>query len=203
MSYERTTTRIAVVFALGLFACALAPTAPAHACENEPGKNGSGIIDAGGLPCAEPSASADAGQDGETARLLTRIVAWLAANFDLPANYDHPRVELISQRRIAALRFGSPTHSGGREVIAVYHDRRRTIYLAEDWTGATPADVSVLVHEMVHHLQNLDRQTFFCPQERERLAYRAQDKWLGLSGSSLAREFDIDPMTLKVSTSCM
>jgi hypothetical protein len=41
-----------------------------------------------------------------------------------------------------------------------------------------------------------------CPQQRERLAYRAQDQWLKLFGRNLAGEFEIDEMTLLVSTKC-
>ena len=40
------------------------------------------------------------------------------------------------------------------ETVAVYDDATRTIYLAEGWSGATRAELSVLVHEMVHHLQS-------------------------------------------------
>jgi hypothetical protein len=44
-----------------------------------------------------------------------------------------------------------------REAVAAYDDEMKTIYLPEGWTGATPAERSVLVHPMVHHLQNLGK----------------------------------------------
>ena len=128
---------------------------------------------------------------------------WLSTNFDLPPNYDHPTVELVPVERIAALKFGSSGLTGRRDVVAVYHDKRRTIYLSEGWIGKTPAELSILVHEMVHHLQNLGGQFFFCPEAREKPAYDAQELWLRMFGKSLASEFEIDPMTLKVSTACM
>jgi hypothetical protein len=59
------------------------------------------------------------------------------------------------------------------------------------------------VHELVHHLQNLDKRSYNCPQLREKLAYEAQEKWLGLFGRSLESEFGIDAMTLLVGTACM
>ena len=89
-----------------------------------------------------------------------------------------------------------------REVVAVYDDRSKTIFLPDTWTGETPADLSVLVHEMVHHLQNSAHVTYECPGARERLAYAAQDKWLKLFGRDLTSEFDIDAFTLKVTTTC-
>ena len=78
-----------------------------------------------------------------------------------------------------------------------------TIYLPADWTGSTPAEVSVLVHEMVHHLQNVANTKFECPQAREQLAYAAQQRWLGLFDRTLEDEFQLDPFTLLVTTRCM
>jgi hypothetical protein len=60
----------------------------------------------------------------------------------------------------------------------------------------------VLLHELVHHLQDASNQRYECPAAREQLAYAAQEKWLALFGQSLESEFDIDPFTLKVSTTC-
>ena len=61
------------------------------------------------------------------------------------------------------------------DTIAIYYDATRTIYLPEGWTGDTPAELSVIVHEVVHHFQNVLRLKYECPQEREKLAYIAQE----------------------------
>ena len=90
-----------------------------------------------------------------------------------------------------------------QDIVAVYDDKRRTIYLPEEWTGETPAEMSVLVHEMVHHLQNEAYTKFPCPQAREQLAYAAQQRWLEAHGRTLEDEFRLDPMTLLVTTRCM
>ena len=91
----------------------------------------------------------------------------------------------------------------GRETVAVYDSTERTIYLPEDWKGESPAEVSILVHEMVHHLQTLAGTKFECPQAREQLAYAAQQRWLGLFGHNLEDDFQLDPFTLLVTTRCM
>jgi len=134
---------------------------------------------------------------------LSLIVTWLSANFDLPATYSLPRVKVMSAAQIAAKRYGSVPLNRRREVVALYDDKHQAIYISESWTGRGPADISVVVHEMVHHLQNLDRRSYACPQAREKLAYAAQEKWLGLFGRSLASEFEIDTATLKLSMICM
>jgi hypothetical protein len=151
--------------------------------------------------------------------LLTAIVTWLSINFGLPATYDHPRVELVPPAKMAAVLFhgqapgqapGSGVtvgqaarRSGGAGVEALYDSVSRTIYLNEGWTGTTPAEVSVLVHEMVHHLQNVAGLKYECPQAREELAYIAQDRWLARTGRNIMKEFKLNPMTLLVRTKCM
>lgn len=146
--------------------------------------------------------------------LLTAIALWLSANFNLPVSNESPKVELVSQAKIMAIRYQAfaverrydikamPPVSDSRDTVAIYDDSNRTIYLPLTWTGSTAADLSVLVHEMVHHLQNVGSLKYECPAAREQLAYLAQDKWLGLFGQDLEHAFEIDKFTLKVSTSC-
>jgi hypothetical protein len=150
--------------------------------------------------------------------LVTMIVLWLSTNFDLVATNQHPTVKIVPPTEIVYLRYGARTpekqrevlalsrNAGsaekGREAVAVYDDAARTIMLPEGWSGSTPAELSVLVHEIVHHLQKVEGLKYECPAAREALAYAAQERWLSLFGRSLLSEFDIDPFTLKVSTSC-
>ena len=150
--------------------------------------------------------------------LLTVIVTWLSIHFGLPAHYDHPRVEFVSAGRMAEVRYSrlaskQPdriTAEAGRTapadvghgVYAIYDDLSRTIYLHEGWSVAFPVDVSVLVHELVHHLQNAGSVKYGCAGEREKPAYRAQARWLELFGKTLVEEFKLDPMTVLVRTNC-
>jgi hypothetical protein len=154
-----------------------------------------------------------AGSSGQA--LLTAMEAWVSGQFDLPAIHEHPRIEFAPPAKIVSLRFTDLLSDPGAQVepdnrassaqhdtIAIYYDATRTIYLPEGWTGGTPAELSVLVHELVHHFQNVLRLKYECPQEREKLAYIAQDRWLGLFGHSLADDFALDPFSLFVKTTC-
>ena len=154
-----------------------------------------------------------------TESLLDEIVIWLSSNFDLPAIKDRPTIAFVSRTKLAAMRVedqafsqrrGRASDSEGpvvptdrRTVVALYDNNLKTIFLADDWTGTSQADQSVLVHEVVHHLQNLGRLKFECPMAREKLAYLAQDQWLGRSGMSLEKEFEVDMFTVLISSSCM
>ena len=90
---------------------------------------------------------------------LIGIVYWLSLNFGLPANYELPSVERVSADKMLALRYerlsvpraakvGSLRTS--RNIVALYDSSQKIIYLSEDWSGRTPTEMSILVHEMVH-----------------------------------------------------
>lgn len=149
--------------------------------------------------------------------LLDEIVSWLVASFDLPVASEMPHVEFVPPARIAAMRYGqlmalqppraqsenrSITDSS-RDVVATYIDETQTIYLPLGWIGTSPSERSILVHEMVHHLQHRAQLKYNCQEERERLAYEAQDKWLALFGTSLSEEFALDPFTVLSKTLCL
>ena len=150
---------------------------------------------------------------------------WLACEVDhirlqlrypLPATFTPPRIELVPSIDMANLRHITKVGRLGKsgietkeasvgqvpETVAVYNDQTKTIYLSDKWTGHTPAELSVLVHEMVHHLQNEAGTKYECAAEREKLAYEAQEKWLSLFGRNLEGEFNINGLALLVSTSC-
>jgi len=147
--------------------------------------------------------------------LLPALETWVLSQFDLPAIHEHPSIEFASPAKIVSLRFagvlsdpgeqGSPNDralSAQHDTIAIYYDATRTIYLPEGWTGDTPAELSVLVHEGVHHFQNVLKLKYECPQQREKLAYMAQDRWLAQFGHSLETAFHMDAFSLLVKTQC-
>jgi len=146
--------------------------------------------------------------------ILAAIQHWLAVEFGLPEFDGQPRIEFAPPAKLVSLRYrgllpmtamGDAARDGllSPGVAAVYVGAGETIYLSDAWTGRTPADMSVLVHEMVHHIQNRAALRFECPQARERLAYEAQERWLKRFGRSLAQDFELDDFSLLPMTRCM
>lgn len=149
--------------------------------------------------------------------LLVALVTWLSVNFQLPGAEVMPGVRFAppleiaflrheattkeARQRIAAVYAATPA-ANRREIVAVYDGHTRTIALPVGWSPRTPADLSVLVHELVHYLQDAAALQYPCPQAREELAYEAQERWLGQFGTSLEAEFGIDRLTLLVTTRC-
>lgn len=140
-------------------------------------------------------------------RWLSVVSQWLSDSYDLPRLSRLPDVEFVSVDRIVELmRLGfedsSFESSMVNDVAALYLPNKETIYLTEGWTGNSVAEQSVLVHELVHHLQNIGGRVYACPGAREKIAYRAQDDWLAFFGTDFETAFDLDPMMLLILTKC-
>jgi hypothetical protein len=111
--------------------------------------------------------------------------------------------EMIAPLKKNKLRTGDVSASEiSSDIVSLYSNESKTIFLLDGWTGKTPAELSILVHEMVHHLQNVGQLKFACPEEREELAYKAQESWLHLFGHDLEHDFQMDPFTILVKSKC-
>lgn len=180
------------------------------------------FLAATGFAGAEPS------KDRRPTRTqLAAIASWVSSHANLPYADELPRVELVPASELQRLRHKGPllaqlrTASGEdppqaiggehstplpqfrREVVAVYDDSTATIYLSESWNSASVAAQSVLVHEMVHHLQNRAGLKYACAGAREKPAYLAQKQWLETRGLNLEVEFQVDMFTVVGMSACM
>ena len=185
-------------------AARVATVAPARMAEQKvllPGTNY--VVAVGRPPAARP--------DSDPA-LMEAILTWLSEQFALPRIDAFPQIVMASPAQITTFRFtgrlpehqkGSAAPSGQSEIVAAYDAHSETIYLPSGWTGRSAAELSVLVHELVHHLQHVGALRYECPQAAEEPAYAAQESWLRLFGRSLESEFRIDPFTRLVNTRCM
>ncbi len=159
----------------------------------------SGAILALCLSCATGASAED---PREPPPLLDAVTMWLVANYGLVAAPELPALVAAPDADLVAMRYGAQAEVRPGEVVAIYRDGLGTIFVSDSWTGGTPAELSILVHEMVHHLQRAGGMRFACPAEREVLAYRAQNDWLGLFGETLETAFGMDAATLLVGTVC-
>jgi hypothetical protein len=138
---------------------------------------------------------------GAPGGLATAVAAFVAVALDAPLP-PLPEIVHAAPERMQALRHGHAAPPATLDVVALYDDEARTILLPEGWAGGSPAEMSVLVHEMVHHLQNVSGRRYACPAEREAEAYSVQERWLALFGETLEGAFAIDPMTRLLLTRC-
>jgi hypothetical protein len=134
------------------------------------------------------------------------VSEWLHEELGFPVVHSAPKIEFVPNDRLADHRFrdvpADRTGANDTDVLAVYDDDTNTIYLPESWSADRSIGASILVHETVHHIQNLSGETFACPEAREAAAFDAQERWLNRFGDSLESEFGIDPFTVLARSMC-
>lgn len=156
----------------------------------------------------EGAAVFDASSRDEATDLLGLVTTWVAHNFDLPLPSHLPKIDFVTPAEVKPLL--KLLCSGDRQtesaidelpstdILAFYDRQTATIYLPKDWSGASPVDVSILVHEIVHHMVAAANPVQH--EMSEKLAFEAQEKWLGAFGHSLETAFGIDPFTVIMRT---
>lgn len=140
-------------------------------------------------------------------QLLEALAIWVGAKLGQPVPTSLPRLVFRPSGQVAGLRLKQYAseiiqRQGRPDILSIYDSRDKIIYLSDSWSGATAADLSVLVHELVHHFQEVHQTKFECDAAREAKAFELQEKWLRLFGETLEEAFQIDPFTLLVRTSC-
>lgn len=128
--------------------------------------------------------------------LVEHMEVWLDEYTDLPRRAVAPEIRLASTAtvaRLAPMRAASESsHTRG-----LYDPDSETIWLVRPWSAKNPYDVSVLLHELVHHRQAAHGH-WYCPGAQELPAYRAQQAWL----NALGLEPDVNWVAVVLEAGC-
>ena len=127
--------------------------------------------------------------------LLRELMAWIADR----TGYDAAKAA-INTPEILFCQAGDRIAYDRQHLLVqpddhgLYDPVLRRIYLVAPWSENSDWDVSILVHELVHHVQFSVRD-WDCPNQAELQAYRLQDAWLAERG--LTGDFDWAQITLQ------
>jgi len=112
--------------------------------------------------------------------LVAHLETWLDENTDLPRRAEAPEIWQTSTATVARL---APMRaaSDASRTRGLYDPASETIWLVRPWNAKNPYDVSVLLHELVHHRQ-AGHGHWYCPGAQELPAYRLQQAWLNEMG---------------------
>ena len=101
---------------------------------------------------------------------------WLGANSDFNVNMDVPVVMFLPQERMEQIYYKEREKHG--DLHAFYDTDHDTIVLPDTWDRREPWDLSVLLHEIIHYVQDQNEIQFNCTREMEGPAYPLQQKYL-------------------------
>jgi hypothetical protein len=136
--------------------------------------------------------------------LLIAAMVWISGATGLPVPSAVPGVVYVTPREMATLAHpeGDYDSTMARSYLALYHARSGTILLRHGWDADDLRDRSVLVHELVHHMQATAGRTYPCRGARERVAYDAQARWLEERGGDLFEVLGLNALFYHALTRC-
>ncbi len=191
-----------IMFLLGV--CLGAPASRAGivcaagaATASGPAKQGFDLV-----PCADEDEGqrvTDSTAGARVTREIGPLLEWIAARTGWPL-HDAPPVKFVPRKELVKM-FGGT--ADGFHVEALYSDRDHSIYLADGWKPDNLRRRSILLHELVHHLQYLNHVRVTCESEHELQAFKLQFAWLGERGVVDPPDYlGIDPFLLLMLGKC-
>jgi hypothetical protein len=108
--------------------------------------------------------------------ILTALMIWLGANSNFDVNMDPPRVIFLPQDQMEQLYYGDREKYG--ELYAFYDTDRDVIILRDTWDRRKPWDMSILLHETIHYIQDQSNTVFACNAQMEKETWPLQQKYL-------------------------
>ena len=112
---------------------------------------------------------------------LKSLADWISAKTGW-ANEELPSIRIVSREALAELFHGKIDDPKPVAVEAAYAMEEHTIYLSNRWNSDSLRDTSVLLHELVHHLQITNKVEVPCREHYDLRAYDLQIEWLREQG---------------------
>ena len=109
--------------------------------------------------------------------IITALMIWLGANTPFDTNHDIPKVIFLPQEQMEKM-FYKGKDEMPNTLHGLYDKESDTIILPDTWDRRNPWDMGILLHEMVHYLQDQNGMKFSCTAEMERDAWPPQQKYL-------------------------
>ena len=108
---------------------------------------------------------------------ITSYIRWIIGKTGWSIS-DAPPIQKVSRAQLGQMFFGAEEAIVGIEPLALYSRDRHVIYLTDTWNSDQLLDRSILLHELVHHLQVMNGVKLACQTKYEAQAYQLQISWL-------------------------
>ena len=156
---------------LALTATVIAPLSAAHV-----------LADAAPVPLCRDAPGEAAAPASPSPELVEELIRWIGAE----SGYDtalalRERPEIAFCLTGEAVDYDNEDMLVEENMLGAYDLANTRVFLVRPWSAEDKRQVSVLLHELVHHVQFLNRD-FECLQAAEWEAYQLQAKWLAGRG---------------------
>lgn len=108
-------------------------------------------------------------------KIYDKLANWIEKNTKLNIYVVAPKFEFQSTKKLNENKKFLDVEGG-------YNIESRTIILNKDFDLENSVDLSILLHEMVHHYQFMNKMKYNCVDEMEKFAYTIEKKWAEENG---------------------
>jgi len=137
---------------------------------------------------------------GVAIKIAAGLIAWIVAKTNWTA-CDTPVIQFVPPEEL--VKRYTAGKSAAPHIEALYSNKDRVVYLPDGWSLDNLRDRSALLHELVHHLQMLNKVKTTCRAEYEWDAYKLQTAWLREQGIEDPLQFlGINLMAIYVFSRC-
>ncbi|MCB9947995.1 MAG: hypothetical protein H6842_09235 [Rhodospirillaceae bacterium] len=136
------------------------------------------------------------------------LMAWIGAVTGIPPAPDVPAVMFNSAAELQRLHSPDAAYldpadgDGSPQAVALYNPLDGTLHLPEGWQADDPVDISILLHELVHHMQSRAGMEYACRAEMEKAAYDAQIAFLASMGMDMFEVMEMNELFYRIITNC-
>jgi hypothetical protein len=116
-----------------------------------------------------------------SADVIRGYIKWIVDQTGWPSA-DVPPIKTFSSDELNKMLLGPSSELEAIQPRALYSKKQHLIFLASTWKEDDVLDQSILVHELVHHLQMENNIQLECWGRYEAQAYELQIRWLRTQG---------------------
>ena len=108
--------------------------------------------------------------------ILVALLLWIGTNSNNNTDISLPTVLFMEQEQMESVYYVDQNRSG--HLYGFYNIEKDIIVLPDTWDRNDPWHLSVLLHELVHYVQDINGIKFQCTAEMEKDSWPLQKQYL-------------------------
>ena len=109
--------------------------------------------------------------------IIMALMIWIGANTNYNVDVPVPKLWFLTQEQLEQAYYGDKEYEG-TILYGFYNIKLNLIAIPDTWDRTDPWDQSVLLHEMIHYLQDVNQIEYPCIEEMEKDTWPLQKQYL-------------------------
>ncbi len=109
--------------------------------------------------------------------IIMALMIWIGANTNYNIDVPKPTILFVTQDKMEEAYYGGEKYEGVT-LHGLYDIKLDLIILPDTWDRTDPWSLSVLLHEVIHYLQDINQIDYDCVNQMEKDAWPLQKQYL-------------------------